>query len=187
MIWKRTLQELKSSNLIQLCHTKKQLLQHLTLFACQNHQTSTTDFMPKLNHSTKISQMPLKRDKLHQKMIQSKELNHWMRIMIGIRMMPLEFGPSDQKTLVPTSLWIRLQVFNTWMNWENQWNLLGNGQQRKDPYVKKIKEVSESTLWIVFSMLMPSTEEVVKLFQLQEDCIMHVNWPLNQDSKSQSS
>lgn len=142
--------------------------------------------MLKLPHYTKIYQMLLKKDKFHQKMIQNSEPNLLMKNMNGIRMMHSEFGPLDQIILVPTFWWTRHQVFNIWMNWENQWNLLGNGLPRKDHFVKKIKEVSESTFWIVSYMLMLFTEEVVKSFQLPEDCIMHVNWLLNQDYKNQS-
>jgi len=69
--------------------------------------------MLKPNHFTRISQMPLRKDKYLQKMIQNSEPNSSMKNMIGIRKTPSESGLSDQTIQVPTSSWTKHQEFNT--------------------------------------------------------------------------
>lgn len=143
--------------------------------------------MPKPNHSTRSWLTSSRKDKWELRMIPRLELKFWVKSTIGRRMMPSEFGVSDQRTLEETSWLIRLQEFNTWTNWENPWNLPGNGQPKKDHSAKRTWEESESILLTACYTLMPSTEEVVKSSQLPEDSTMHANWLPNQDSKSLSS
>jgi hypothetical protein len=66
-------------------------------------------------------------------------------------------------------------------------NLLSNGQPKKLSYVTKTWEESELTFWMSPYTLMLSTEEVVKLSQLQEESIMLPNLLQIQDYKNLSS
>lgn len=145
-ILRRNSLDVKSSSPILLCHTRKLLLLPQTLFAWPSHPTSTTDFMLKLPPYTTIYQGLLRKVKLPQKTILNWELSFWMKNLIGIRKMHWKFGVLDQKTLEETYWWTRHQEFNIWMNWENQWNQLGNGQLRNPYYVKKTWEVLELIL-----------------------------------------
>jgi len=105
--------------------------------------------------------------------------------MIGINQKLVKnSGTLVPKTPEPT-FWLMLpRVSNIWTKSEILWNLLSNGLQRKESWLKRTWEVSDSTFWIASSTPMPSTEEEVKLFPPLEDCITLANLPLNPDFKS---
>jgi len=64
--------------------------------------------------------------------------------------------------------------------------MLSNGLPKKPLWLMKIWDPSESILWMLFSTLMLSTEEVVKSSPPLEESIMVVNLPLPHLSKNPS-
>lgn len=115
------------------------------------------------------------------------EVRDWLKNSVGKRMILPRSGVSVQKTLVPTSLLISLRESNTWTKSKNQWFHLSKTLPNKVFSVKKTWEVWDSTLLIVNSTPMPSTEEEDKSCQLPEDSIMLLNYFVNQLYSSQSS
>jgi len=140
-----------------------------------------------LLHSMLSSLMLSRRDRLLQRMILNPEWRFWMKSLIGTKKMPWRSGLSVLIMLELTSLWKRLQEYNMLLNSVIPWKVHGNGPQKRLPCVKRIWEVLELTSSIVFSMLMPSTEEVVRSSQLQEDFTMHVNSQLSHSFRNPSS
>jgi hypothetical protein len=175
MILRRNMLNVKSLSLIPSCHSRRQSLSYPTSYVWLSHQISITEFMVKVNHYMRAYQIPLRRVRSVPRMMLRLELSYSMKNLIGIRMMPWEYGHSVQRIPEEIYWWTRPQESNTWMSWESPWNQLGNGQLRRLLCVMKIWEESELILLIVSYTLMLSTEVVDKLSQLQEDCIMHVN------------
>ncbi len=183
-ILKKILPTVKLLNQTPSLPSKKLLLLLQALFAWLNHPTSTTESTLKLPHFILILLMPLKKVKSQPRMMLNQELNSSVKSSNGTKMMPSRSGVSVLIMLVVTSLLKRLQVSNISENLENPWKVPGNGLPRKLLCVKKIWEVSVLTFLIVSFMLMPSTEEVVKLSPPLESSTMLVNLLLNQPFKN---
>lgn len=186
-IWKTISLKFQSSNLIQLSPIRNVwLLNHLNQL-WPNLKTNTTDLPVLLAHFTKISQTLSKTVKSMPLKISKPEVRDWLKNSAGKRTMLPRFGVSVQKTLAPTWLSMLLRESNIWMKSKNQWFHLSKTLPNKVFSVNKTWEVWDSTLLIVNSTLMPSTEEEDKLCQLPEDSIMLLKCSVNQLYLNQSS
>ena len=134
----------------------------------QNHQTSITDSILTVKPLVLNWLNSLKLEKLVQNLKLKLEPESSLRISDGTRMMLKRFGPSDLTQLDPTSLLIQLNKLNSWMKFKTQLNLLSSGSLEKDHSLKITLEESDGTLMMLFSMLMPFTEVLVKLCLLPE-------------------
>lgn len=182
MILKKSIVTLKSLNLNQLLLIKKQLRLNQNLIACQNHQINITESLVKQLHYQWNYKMLLKKELLYLlNKILKKELEYWLINSVGIKEMHLKFGLLVLKIKVLISLLMPQKEFSSWTKLEILVNLLSNGQQERLQWLTNIWEVSELICLMLFFMLMLFIEVVVKLFPLQEDCIMLANWLLSQD------
>lgn len=175
MILKKILLTVKLLNQTPSSHSRKLLLLHQVLFAWPSHPINITESMLKLLHFTLILLIILKKVESLLRMILNQEPSFSVKNSNGTKMMLLRFGVLVLIMLVVTSLLKKHQVYNILVNLENQWKVLGNGQPKKLLCAKKTWEVFVLIFLIVSSMLMPSTEEVVKSYQQLENSTMHVN------------
>jgi len=124
---------------------------------------------------------------LPQRWTRKKETDNWQIPLNGIRMKLLRSGLSVQKPQVPIFWLTRPKPSNISMKSRTLLKLPSNGLARNLSWLKKTWEVSDSTFWMLLSMLTLSTEVEDKLSQLPEEYSMVQFWLLHQDSKNLSS